>query len=45
MHVRVGHRVERGQPLFSIHSGARGELDYALSYLARHEDVVRVEAR
>ena len=40
LHVRVGDRVERGQPLFTVHAQARGELAYALEYLARQEGVV-----
>lgn len=44
LHVHRGEVVAAGQPLFTIHAGSRGELDYALSY-ARHEvDVIRLEA-
>ncbi len=32
LHVSVDSRVEKGQPLFTLHSAARGELDYALNY-------------
>ena len=40
--VGVGERVEAGQPLFTIHAQARGELGYALDYLARERDLVRL---
>jgi thymidine phosphorylase len=35
LHVRVGDRVERGQPLFTVHAQTRGELTYALDFLDR----------
>lgn len=44
LYTRVGQMVERGEPLFTIHSESRGELDYAYTYAARNEDVVRMEA-
>jgi len=40
--VAVGTRVERGQPLFTIHAQAPGELEYALDYLAGRPDVIEV---
>jgi thymidine phosphorylase len=43
LHVRVGDRVERGQPLFTVHAEAPGELAYALEYLARQAGVVVLE--
>ena len=45
LHVRLGQRVERGAPLYTIHAEAPGELDYALAYAARHPDILRVEPR
>lgn len=36
LHVSLGDRVERGMPLFTLHSEARGELAYAKDYLAGH---------
>lgn len=44
MGVRVGDRVEAGQPLFTVHAEAPGELDYALEYCARHPGIVALEA-
>ena len=43
LHVRVGDAVERGQPLFTVHAESKGELDYALEYLARQENIVVLE--
>jgi thymidine phosphorylase len=43
-HVRLGQRVERGQPLFTLHAESPGELAYAREYLAVHADVVVIEA-
>jgi thymidine phosphorylase len=43
LHVRVGDRVERGQPLFTIHAGAPGELNYSLDYARQQLGIVAVE--
>jgi thymidine phosphorylase len=43
VHVRLGARVERGAPLFTIHAEAPGELAYALGYVAAQPAIVRVE--
>jgi thymidine phosphorylase len=40
LHVTVGERVEKDQPLFSIHAENPGELDYALDYAEHNEDPV-----
>lgn len=34
VHVRLGETVRRGQPLFTLHAQAPGELAYALQYVA-----------
>ncbi|MBL8346298.1 MAG: thymidine phosphorylase family protein [Rubrivivax sp.] len=34
VHARVGDLVQRGQPLFTLHAQAPGELDYALQYVS-----------
>jgi thymidine phosphorylase len=34
--VRLGDAVEAGTPLFTLHAQAKGELNYALQYLATH---------
>ena len=43
LHVRSGDRVAAGQPLFTIHAEARGELAYARDYLASQTGVVMLE--
>jgi thymidine phosphorylase len=42
LHVKLGQRCGRGDPLYTVHAQARGELEYALNYAARHPDVVRL---
>ena len=44
LHVRVQDRVERGQPLFTLHAESLGELQYALSFVRSQLPVVRIEA-
>jgi thymidine phosphorylase len=39
LHVRVGDRLEVGQPMYTIHSETRGELDYALDYVEGHDGI------
>ena len=36
MHVKLGDHVERGAPLFTLHTETPGELAYAMDYLASH---------
>lgn len=40
--VRLGDRVEKGQPLFRLHANAKGEMDYALDFLNQHSDCCQV---
>ncbi len=42
LHVRIGARVARGEPLFTVHAGAPGELEYALGFAAAHPAIVEV---
>jgi thymidine phosphorylase len=42
LHVRRGEVVTPGQPLFTVHAGSKGELDYALGYAGHEADVVRL---
>jgi thymidine phosphorylase len=44
IHVQLGSTVDRGQPLYTIHAETAGELAYALEYVARHPDVIGIEA-
>ncbi|GAB3254083.1 thymidine phosphorylase family protein [Chitinimonas naiadis] len=43
LHVRLGDVVEAGQPLFTIHAEAPGELQYALAYANEHRHVMALE--
>lgn len=43
LHTPLGALVESKQPLFTIHSNAKGELKYALSLLKQFPDIVQVE--
>ncbi|MEJ2681797.1 MAG: thymidine phosphorylase [Gammaproteobacteria bacterium] len=36
LHARVGDVLRVGAPVFTMYSGSRGELDYALSYYREH---------
>ena len=42
MHVRLGDRVEAGQPLYTIHAETPGELDYALEFAVGNDDIFSV---
>ncbi|HEY8948725.1 MAG TPA: thymidine phosphorylase family protein [Rhizomicrobium sp.] len=42
--VRIGQDITAGQELCVVHAEAPGELDYALTYAAAHEDIFRVES-
>jgi thymidine phosphorylase len=42
LHTPLGRRVTAGEPLFTVHAEASGELAYALDFVAAHPDIVRV---
>ncbi len=42
-HKWVGDRVERGEPLYTIHAESPGELDYALTYAEANGPIVTVD--
>lgn len=42
LHARVGARVARGEPLFTVHAHAPGELAYALRFAEHHGAIVEV---
>ena len=42
LHTPVGTRVERGQPLFTLHAETPGELAYALAYLYAQPPIVAI---
>ena len=43
LHTRLGDRREAGEPLYTVHARARGELEYALDFVTRHPDIVRMD--
>jgi len=43
LHVKVGEQVERGQPLYTLHAQAPGELAYALDYLSKQTGIIQLE--
>jgi thymidine phosphorylase len=42
LHVKQGQPVEKGQPLFTVHAEAPGELDYAMDYITLHKDIISI---
>ncbi|CTQ51809.1 Pyrimidine-nucleoside phosphorylase [Roseibium album] len=42
IHIRIGSKVSAGEPLYSIHAEAPGELDYSLDYVAANEDIIDI---
>ena len=42
--LRLGQRIRAGEPLFQVHAQTPGELEYALSYAAKHPDIFTIEA-
>lgn len=42
LRAKIGQRIQRGQPLFTVHAETAGELDYALAYYQHHRHVVTV---
>jgi len=42
--VRLGDRVDIGQPLFRLHAESRGELAYALAYVEAQAPIVAIDA-
>jgi thymidine phosphorylase len=43
LHVPLGTRIERGQPLFTLHAESAGELAYALAFVRAHPDIIAIE--
>jgi thymidine phosphorylase len=42
LHAPLGTRVEVGQPLYTVHAAAPGELAYALAYAEDNTDIVAI---
>ncbi|PHP66994.1 thymidine phosphorylase [Zhengella mangrovi] len=44
LHVKTGESVEAGQPLFTLHADAKGELGYAMDFVSSHGPIMRIGA-
>ena len=42
VHARLGEQVDRGQPLFTLHAQAPGELAYALQFVGSRPPIFRI---
>jgi thymidine phosphorylase len=42
VHVRIGETVRVGQPLFTLHAQAPGELDYAQRFVASRPPIFAI---
>lgn len=42
LNVRIGDRIERDAPLFTLHAETPGELEYAMAYAQSRHDIVEV---
>lgn len=45
IHVRLGQRVDTGQPLFTIHAESPGELHYARAFVESGPEIVSLESQ
>jgi thymidine phosphorylase len=43
LHTSLEARVDKGQPLFTVHAEAPGELAYALDYVKANPDIVQIQ--
>lgn len=43
IHVKLGDKVHKGDTLITLHSEAKGELDYALEFLNAHMDFIMIK--
>ncbi|MBF3117545.1 thymidine phosphorylase, partial [Pseudomonas aeruginosa] len=42
VHARLGDQVEAGQPLFTLHAQAPGELAYALQFVRSRPPIFQI---
>ena len=42
LHVKLGARIERGQPLMTLHGESPGELEYALAFADANPDILQI---
>jgi thymidine phosphorylase len=43
LHVEVGDRVEKHQPLITVHAQSPGEMEYALAFARANTDTIEIE--
>jgi len=43
LHEKVHAKVEMGQPLFTVHAGSKGELEYALDFVASDGELIVIK--
>ena len=43
LHVKLGDKVQAGDPMCTVHAESRGELAYALDFAASHGPIFGVE--
>lgn len=43
LHVALGGKVEKGEPLYTIHAQSPGELEYACDFAAANPGIIRVD--
>ena len=43
MSVRLGHKIEKDQLLYTLYAESAGELNYALEYYQKHEDIIVIQ--
>ena len=43
LHVRLGARVEKGQPMYTVHAEFAGELAYALHFARANPGIIEIE--
>jgi thymidine phosphorylase len=44
LHVRIGAKVQPGNPLCTVHAESQGELTYAMAYASANPDMFRITA-
>ena len=42
IHVRLGTTVAAGDPLYTVHAEAPGELAYSFDYVAANDDIIEM---
>lgn len=44
LHISVGDKIDKGAPLYSIHTGSSGEMSYTLSFLVESNHAVHIRS-